>query len=104
MTLELFSALDGKAITVNSFAIDNNDGALEVRLQCVAEDGKSYLVNFENVSVLNIKSVSSPFQICGFEILDYAERGFQKDSHYFIHDYEDGALSFYYKAFKVYAV
>lgn len=104
MNTELFSALNGKAITVNSFAIDNNDGALEVRLQCVAEDGKSYLIDFENVSVLNMKCVSSPFQICGFEILDYAERGFQKDSRYFVHDYEDGALSFYCKAFEIYAV
>ena len=38
-----------------------------------------FFIVFENVSKLKMSDISYPFQICGFEILDYSSRGYQKD-------------------------
>lgn len=102
MNKELFYELNGKTVTVQSFSIEHTDGLLDVKMECLAENGRSYYLTFDKVSILNLKNVSSPFQICGFEILDYAERGYQKDSRYFVNDYENGTLSFYCRSFEVF--
>ena len=56
----------------------------------------------ENVSKLKMSDISYPFQICGFEILDYSSRGYQKDSRFFVNDYEDGKLSFFCENFEIF--
>ena len=57
---------------------------------------------FENVSKLRMADISYPFRICGFEILDYSSRGYQKDLRFFVNDYEDGKLSFYCENFEIF--
>ena len=49
-----------------------------------------------------MSDISYPFQICGFEILDYSSRGYQKDSRFFVNDYEDGKLSFFCENFEIF--
>jgi hypothetical protein len=71
-------------------------------MTCIDEDQNSYFIIFENISKLNLSEISYPFQICGFEILDYSSRGYQKDSRFFVNDYEDGALSFFCENFEIF--
>ena len=54
---------------------------------------------FNNVSCLNIKDFSLPHQICGFEIIDNKDRGWDKSLRYTINDFEDGRIKFYCESF-----
>ena len=54
---------------------------------------------FNNVSCLNIKDFSLPQQICGFEIIDNKDRGWDKSLRYTINDFEDGRIKFYCESF-----
>lgn len=101
MNNNLFSKVDGKQINVIDFQIIHNDGKLRIKMTCVSEDQNSYLIIFENVSKLKLSEISYPFQICGFEILDYSMRGYQKDTRFFVNDYEDGSLSFFCERFEI---
>ena len=95
MNENLFSEINGKEITICDFSIEYYKNTLTVKMSCIAEDKNSYFIVFENVSKLNLSEIHYPFQICGFEILDYSSRGYQKDTRFFVNDYEDGRISFY---------
>ena len=41
-----------------------------------------------------------PYQICGFEILDNKDRGWDKSLRYTINDFEDGMIKFYCESFE----
>ena len=102
MNGNLFSKINGKSIIVRDFEIVQNDDLLCIRMTCVSEDQNGYFIVFENVSKLKMSDISYPFQICGFEILDYSSRGYQKDSRVFVNDYEDGKLSFFCENFEIF--
>ena len=102
MNRDLFSKVDGKAILVGDFEITCNDGFLYVKMTCMTEDEEAYFMVFENVSKIKLSDISYPFQICGFEILDYSFRGYQDDSRFFVHDYENGDLSFFCEKFEIF--
>lgn len=102
MDNNLFSNVDGKSIFVCNFEVTHNDDSLCVKMTCISEDQNAYFIVFENVSKLKLSDVSYPFQICGFEILDYSSRGYQKDIRFYINDYEDGILSFYCEKFEIF--
>ena len=100
MENDLFHGIVGKKITVCGLEVDNSEGKLCVKITCVCEKHK-YLVAFENVSRINLSEVSYPFEICGFEILDFHSRGYQSDSRFFVNDYEDGKLSFFCEKYEI---
>ena len=102
MNEKLFSKIDGKSIIVKSFCIEHSEDVLMIKMSCIAEDQNEYFIVFQNVSRLNLAEIFYPFQICGFEILDYSSRGYQKDSRFFVNDYEDGRLSFYCEGFEIF--
>ena len=102
MSNNLFSKVDGKSIIIVDFKIENFDEKMRIKITCVSEDKNAYFIVFENVSKLNLLDISYPFQICGFEILDYSSRGYQKDSRFFVNDYEDGNLSFFCEKFEIF--
>ena len=101
MDQSLVSQIDGKSIAVHDFTIETAGEALTVRMSCADEEQNSYLILFRNVSKLKLSEISYPFTVCGFEILDYQARGYQKDSRFFVNDYEDGTLSFYCENFEI---
>ena len=101
MDQSLVSQIDGKSIAVHHFTIETDGKALTVRMSCADEEQNSYLILFRNVSKLKLSEISYPFTVCGFEILDYQVRGYQKDSRFFVNDYEDGTLSFYCENFEI---
>ena len=102
MSNHLFSKIDGKSIAVCDFQIEQDDEKLCIKMTCVSEDQNSHFIIFENVSKVNLSEISYPFQISGFEILDYSLRGYQKDSRFFVNDYEDGNLSFFCENFEIF--
>ena len=102
MNNNLFPKIDGKSIMVFDFQVMYDDEALTIKMTCISEDKNAYFIVFENVSKLKMSDISYPFQICGFEILDYSSRGYQKDSRFFVNDYEDGKLSFFCENFEIF--
>ena len=98
----LFSKIDGKSIVISDFQIENYDEKLHIKITCISEDQNTYLIIFKNVSMLKLSDISYPFQIGGFEILDCSSRGYQKDSRFFVNDYEDGTLSFFCENFEIF--
>ena len=101
MDNDLFSKVNGKSIVVDDFQIENDNEKLHIKITCISEDQTDYGIVFENVSGLKLSDISYPFQICGFEILDYTSRGYKKDSRFFVNDYEDGKLSFFCEKFEI---
>ncbi len=99
---KLLSEINGKSIIVYDFSIEHNDEKLAVKMSCISEDQNTYDIVFKNVSKLKLSEISYPFQICGFEILDYSSRGYQKDVRFFANDYEDGKFSFYCENFEIF--
>ena len=104
MNNNLFPKIDGKSILVFDFQVMYDDEALTIKMTCISEDQNAYFIVFENVSKLKLSEISYPFQICGFEILDYSSRGYQKDCRFFVSDYEDGTLSFFCENFEIFNV
>ena len=102
MKNNLFSDIDGKSIVICDFSIEHYDEKLSVKMSCISEDQNTYYIVFENVSKLELSEISYPFQISGFEILDYSSRGYQKDTRFFVNDYEDGTLSFFCENFEIF--
>ena len=102
MSNNLFSKVDGKSIIVGDFQIEKQDDKLRIKMTCISEDQNGYFIVFENVSKLKMSDISYPFQICGFEILDYSSRGYQKDTRFFVNDYENGTLSFFCENFEIF--
>ena len=102
MNNNFFPEINGKSIIIGNFEIGHNDGILYIKITCISEDQNAYFIVFENVSKLQMSDISYPFQICGFEILDCSSRGYQKDSRFFVNDYEDGKLSFFCENFEIF--
>ena len=102
MSNNLFSKVDGKSIVIGDFQIEKQDEKLRIKMTCVSEDQNAYFIVFENVSMLKLLDISYPFQICGFEILDYSSRDYQKDCRFFVSDYEDGKISFFCENFEIF--
>ena len=102
MKNNLFSDIDGKSIVICYFSIEHYDEKLSVKMSCISEDQNTYYIVFENASTLEFSEISYPLQISDFEILDYSSRGYQKDTRFFVNDYEDGTLSFFCENFEIF--
>ena len=102
MDNNLISKVDGKSMIVCGFEIFSDNDSLCVKMSCVSEDQNTYFIVFENVSKLKLSDISYPFQIGGFEILDYSTRDYQNDTRFFVNDYEDGTLSFFCEKFEIF--
>ena len=95
MSESKFSEINGKSVLVDKMSVLCENGFIELQMQCVTEENKSLFIVFRNVSKLNLSDISYPLQICGFEIKDNNSYGYEKNSRYFINDYEDNVISFY---------
>ena len=102
MSDNIFPEINGKSIIIGNLDIGHNEGTLYIKMTCIAEDRNAYYIVFENVSKLTLSQICYPFQICGFEVLDYSSRGYQKDSRFFVNDYEDGRISFFCEDFEIF--
>ena len=103
MRENIFSEINGKEIIVCNLSIEHYEKTHIVKMSCIAEDRNAYFIVFKNVSKLNLSEISYPFQVCGFEILDYTSRGYQGDSGFYVNDREDGKISFYCEDFEIFS-
>ena len=86
--------LQGKRIEISEMILSSKENRLELTWKINVCDKRSTLL-FHNVSCFSINSVSVPFEIEGFEVIDHLQEGWQKDSRYEVHDYEDGKVRFF---------
>ncbi len=84
----------GKQIEIESLALSKNEEGATLLLSILCE-GKRYDLRFKNISLLRIADLSLPFQICGFDIVHTAERGWEAPAAYRVLDFEDDRISFY---------
>ena len=54
-----------------------------------------YRITFYNVSRFKLGVISMPLEIHGLEINNHFQNGWEKDSAYEIHDFEDDKIEFY---------
>ena len=90
----MFDKICGKTVSVNSLHIDVTD-IVTVKMTYTADGSEPCVAEFRNVSSLNIKDTSFPFEFSALEIIDNRQRGWGQDKRYFVNDYEDGRLSFW---------
>lgn len=90
----MFENICGKTVLVKSLNVNVAD-VVTMKMTCTADGTEPYTAEFINVSSLNIKDMSFPFEVAALEIIDNSERGYQNDRRYFVNDYEDGKISFY---------
>ena len=90
----MFDKICGKTISVNSLHIDVTN-IVTVKMTYTADGSEPFVAEFRNVSSLNLRETSFPFEFSGLEIIDNSQRGWERDKRYFVNDYEDGRLSFY---------
>ncbi|MEK0317242.1 hypothetical protein [Cohnella sp. 56] len=68
---------------------------------------KSYqvLLGFSEVNSLKLSNFGGAFnQITGFKITDMKDHGWERSLRYYVHDYENDAMSFYCRSIEVLSV
>ena len=96
----MFNKICGKTVSVKSLYIDVTD-IVTVKMTYTADGSEPCVAEFRNVSSLSIKDMSFPFEISALEILDYTDRGYQRDKRFFVNDYEEGKISFFCKEVEI---
>ena len=91
--------IQGQEIQVIEINLSVNGIGAVITMEFLLKDEVVHMI-FHNVSYLNIKDFSMPYQICGFEILDNKDRGWDKSLRYTINDFEDGMIKFHCESFE----
>lgn len=96
---ELLNIL-GSGFSLNKIRLFNKSEKLYMEWDCICKE-KRVSVLFFNVSRLHISDLSYPMQICYIEAICNIEKGWDPDSNYFFHDFEDDQIRFYCQSFYV---
>lgn len=91
--------IQGQEIQVIDFNLSVSGIESVLTMDFILKDEVVHMI-FRNVSCLNIKDFSMPYQICGFEILDNKGRGWDKSLRYSVNDFEDGTIKFHCESFE----
>ena len=94
MNYEIFDKINAHGIKVEELKLNITDMVPVLYLR-VLVDNCIYHLEFTNVSGVNIRDFSLPFQVQGFEIMNNKSRSWDKALTYRIHDYEDQKIDFY---------
>lgn len=94
MSDNFFNNMQFNDIQVIKLQLDTNDFTPILYLRVLVMD-TLYSLKFTNVSSLNIRDFSLPFQIQGFEIVSNKSKGWDNSLTYSVRDYEDDKISFY---------
>ncbi len=94
MSSTVYEELQGKEFYIKQLVLEceNNEMTLTMKVEF---DNKNLQLNFSNVSDFNLKNISFPSQISGFEVIDYKSNGWESAQRFKINDFEDGRISFY---------
>ena len=94
MNTGIMAMIQGKELVVLEISICYTDCQLELVLKGLFNK-TSFIVCFYNVSRINIQMLSNPMVIHGFEIVCNKQEGWDRDSNYMVHDFEDNCISFF---------
>jgi len=94
--IRLLNRVQGKEIEVLELRLfqDFEVQGISLSIICLCENQR-YMIQFANVSHLKIENFSYPLQICGFEIRNNRDRGWDSHAKYTVNDFEDGTIAFY---------
>ena len=94
MYKKYFSIIQGQQIEVIhlNLSVDGCEAILSLKF---SHKNDVYCMVFRNVSNLTINEFATPFEICGFEVLENENRGWDRASKYTVNDFEDGKIRFY---------
>lgn len=92
--------LQGKKVEILEMFMKNVDNQLEIQWKIFFENS-IFTITFYNVSRFSVEELSAPLEIHGFEIVNHYQQGWEKDSRYEIHDFEDNRISFFCEYFKI---
>ena len=91
--------IQGQQIEVIRFDLNVDNYEAVISLEFMLKNN-IYCMIFHNVSNITIKEFSVPFQICGFEIFENKNRGWDKALKYTVNDFEDGKIKFFCEYFE----
>lgn len=94
MSMDWIKYLQGERIEIFEMILSGKDNKLELTWR-ISVGNRRIKLFFHNISCFSMNSVSVPFEIDGFEVIDHLQDGWQKDSRYEVHDYEDGKVCFF---------
>lgn len=86
---------------IEELSLSYNNNKLELLL-IIKNSNKKYCAYFYNVSRINIKDMSYPMQIGGFDLISNKEDNWDASSKYEFFDFDDDKISFYCEDFDVY--
>lgn len=86
---EFEEVLNVSNITMNIGLINNQKELIDLEIK------------FQNVTTLSLKEVSGVIYISGFEIIDHKEDGWNVESRFEIHDFENDELHFMCQDFNI---
>ena len=93
---ELIDIINHCVWQVNRIDINTVDGEMIVSMHMTDEKHSDITVSFIGTTSLSIQySMTPPITIHGFEIIDNKNNGWERSQRYYVHDYEDGIISFY---------
>ena len=90
----------GKTIQILEMVLKNTNDQLELSWK-ISFENEIFRIIFHNVSKFNAENLSAPLEVHGFEILNHSQDGWEKDSRYEIHDFEDGCIHFFCECFEM---
>ncbi len=76
---------------------------LEIKLALYDYDGGViiYIFKFYNVSVLKVKNIYDTLYISDIEIQDNIDNGYTGETRYYLTDFEDDKISFYFEKLEI---
>lgn len=76
---------------------------LEIKLALYDYDGGViiYIFKFYNVSVLKVKNIYDTLYISDIEIQDNIDNGYTGETRYYLTDFEDDKISFYFEKMEI---
>ncbi len=96
----ILEEINNRTIEILEFSLSQKDNNANLLLSINVENYQ-YFLNFTNVSRVNVKNLSLPFQIEGFCIEKNDDLGWATDSKYHIYDFEEGKFDFYCEDYSV---
>lgn len=100
MNMEKAEIFQGNKIEILEMILKNAENQLELSWKIYFENA-IFRITFSNVSRFRIGEVSMPLEIHGFEIINHAQDGWEKDSTYEVRDFEDDRVNFFCEYFKM---
>lgn len=99
--MNAIEVLQGKSIEIVEMCLSSADTQLNLSLT-IGLDEAEYFSVFYNVSRLFVQDFSFPMKVQGIEIVNNQTMGWERDSMYLVHDFEEDRIKFFCESFDFY--